>query len=96
MNSPEVAMKRILMLLILAVLVVASIPAQAARKDCAELKQEIAARIDAKGVKHYTLDIAAADATIEGKKIVGSCNGGTQRIVYQRIDAVPASVAKVD
>jgi hypothetical protein len=88
--------KRTLMLLILALLVMASIPAHAARKDCSELKQEIAARIDAKGVKNYTLDIVAIDADIEGKKIVGSCDGGTQRIVYQRVDAAPASVAKVD
>jgi hypothetical protein len=88
--------KRTLMLLILAVLVLASIPAQAARKECSELKQEIAARIDAKGVKHYTLDVVAADAVVEGK-VVGSCDGGTQRIVYQRVDAAPAAaVAKAD
>lgn len=90
-------MKRTLMLLILAVLVMASIPAHAARKDCSELKQEIAAKIDAKGVKQYTLEVVAADASIEGRKIVGSCDGGTQRIVYQRVDATPAaSVAKAD
>ncbi len=89
-------MKRTLMLLILALLVMASIPAQAARKDCSELKQEIAAKIDAKGVTQYTLDIVSADVSAEGK-VVGSCDGGTQRIVYQRIDAEPAAaVAKAD
>ena len=54
-----------------------------ARKDCEELKTEIASRIDAKGVKSYTLEIVAADAQTAAK-VVGSCNGGTQRIVYQR------------
>ena len=60
----------------------AAAPAHA-RKDCEELKTEIAGRIDAKGVKAYTLEIVAADAH-SAAKVVGSCNGGTQRIVYQR------------
>ncbi len=60
----------------------------AGRKSCTELKQEIAAKIDARGVKHYTLEIvdpaAAGDA-----RVVGSCDGGTQRIVYAREQVVP-------
>lgn len=63
----------------------AAAPAHA-RKDCEELKNEIAARIDAKGVKSYTLEVIAADAGSTAK-VVGSCNGGTQRIVYQRSTA---------
>jgi hypothetical protein len=59
-----------------------SVPAHA-RKACDELKQEIAARIDAKGVKGYTLEIIAADA-VDRDKVVGSCAGGTQRITYRR------------
>jgi hypothetical protein len=89
-------MKRTLMLLVVALLVMASIPALAARKECSELKQEIAAKIDAKGVKQYTLDIVANGTDAEGK-VVGTCDGGTQRIVYQRVDAAPTSaVAKAD
>jgi len=53
-----------------------------ARKDCEELKNEIAAKIDANGVNSYTLEVIAADAE-SAAKVVGSCNGGTQRIVYQ-------------
>lgn len=60
-----------------------SAPADA-RKDCTELKSEIASRIDAKGVLAYTLNIVDADASVEGEQVVGSCNGGRQRIVYQR------------
>lgn len=54
-----------------------------ARMDCTELKNEIAAKIDANGVNSYTLEIVPADAGSPGK-VVGSCNGGTERIVYQR------------
>ena len=60
----------------------AAAPAHA-RKDCEELKNEIAAKIDANGVKSYTLEVIAADAE-SAAKVVGSCNGGMQRIVYQR------------
>lgn len=74
----------------------AAAPAHA-RKDCEELKNEIAAKIDANGVKSYTLEAIAADAE-SAAKVVGSCNGGTQRIVYQRsaapAEAMVASEAK--
>lgn len=57
--------------------------AQTVRKDCEELKSEIAARIEANGVRHYQLQIVEPNATDVGR-IVGSCNGGTARIAYQR------------
>lgn len=69
----------------------ASAPAHA-RKDCDELKGEIASNIDAKGVQSYTLTIVAADAAPAGT-VVGSCAGGTQRIVYQK--AAKADAPKV-
>jgi len=53
-----------------------------ARKDCEELKGEIEAKIKANGVKVFTLEIVPSDkATGE---IVGSCDGGTKKIVYKR------------
>ena len=54
-----------------------------ARKSCDELKSEIAAKIEKNGVNAYTLQIVAKDALTDAR-IVGSCNGGEQRIVYQR------------
>ena len=52
-------------------------------KDCAELKGEIDAKLQAKGVKQYTLDVVpAADAG--ERKVVGTCDGGKQKIVYAR------------
>lgn len=61
-----------------------------AAKPCEELKQEIAAKLDAKGVVNYTLDIVEPEAVAEGKRVVGSCDGGTHRIVYAR-EAAPAA-----
>lgn len=57
-------------------------PALAA-KDCEELKTEIAAKLDAKGVKDYTLEVVPADQVAD-KKVVGSCEGGSKKIVYTK------------
>lgn len=60
-----------------------STAAHAQTKDCNELKREIAAKLVAKGVTAYSLDVVAADAAAEGV-VVGRCEGGTQRILYVR------------
>ena len=52
-------------------------------KPCDELKAEIAAKIDANGVKNYTLEIVASDQ-VGDRKVVGSCEGGAKKIVYVR------------
>jgi hypothetical protein len=54
------------------------------RKSCDELKSEIAAKLDASGVKSYSLDIVDKDAEAADGKIVGTCEGGTKKIVYKR------------
>ncbi|MEO8671567.1 MAG: DUF1161 domain-containing protein [Tahibacter sp.] len=61
----------------------------AAHKPCEELKQEIAAKLDTKGVQHYQLQVVASTAP-DARKTAGSCDGGTQRIVYQREPAQTA------
>jgi hypothetical protein len=53
------------------------------RKVCEDLKSEIGAKLDAKGVKKYTLEIVDAADAGDGK-VVGSCDGGTKKIVYTR------------
>lgn len=53
----------------------------AAGKPCEELKSEIAAKLEGKGVTGYTLEIVAADQ-VGDKKVVGSCEGGEKKIVY--------------
>jgi hypothetical protein len=52
-------------------------------KPCEELKSEIAAKLDAAGVKSYSLDIVASDKVGEAK-VVGSCDAGTKKITYAR------------
>jgi hypothetical protein len=58
-------------------------------KPCEELKSEIATKLDAKGVKSYSLEIVAKDQDAEGK-VVGSCEGGTKKIMYRRAATPPA------
>lgn len=60
-----------------------SIPAYPQAKSCDELKSEIAKKIEANGVTSYSLDIVAKDDNAEGK-VVGTCEGGTKKIVYTR------------
>ena len=64
-----------------------------AAKPCAELKTEIAAKLEAKGVKAYTLEVVGNDQAGDGK-IVGSCDGGTKKIVYTK--AAPAQPPQAD
>jgi hypothetical protein len=67
-------------------------PAQTA-KPCEELKDEITKKLDAKGVKGYTLDIVAKDKDAEGKT-VGTCDGGTKKIIYSKTAAPAEPPAK--
>ena len=61
-----------------------------AAKDCEELKSEIAAKLNAKGVQHYQLEIVEP-ADVAERQEVGSCGGGTQRTVYTREAVKPAA-----
>lgn len=54
-----------------------------AAKDCNELVTEIKAKLDAKGVKNYDLQIVDK-AQPTDLKIVGTCEGGTKKITYVR------------
>jgi hypothetical protein len=67
---------------LIAALLLAAAPALAA-KPCEELKGEIAAKLDAKNVSGYTLEIVDTDKAGD-RKVVGSCEGGAKKIVYTR------------
>ncbi len=72
----------------------AQAPAQAqAAKPCEELKDEITKKLDAKGVKGYTLEIVEKDKDSAGKT-VGTCDGGTKKILYNRTPAPAEAPAK--
>ena len=75
-------MKRIIFSLAL-VAAFGSTSAFAEIKSCEELKAEIEAKLKAKGVEGYTLEIIPADQ-IKDQKIIGSCEGGTKKISYTR------------
>jgi hypothetical protein len=66
-----------------ATLIVAVIPVAALARDCNEVKAEIDAKITAKGVTGFVLEIVDAPSVKEGK-IVGTCGGGAKQIVYRR------------
>ena len=68
--------------ILLLALLLASTQAFAA-KPCEELKSEIAAQIEANHVASYTLEIVASDQAGD-RTVVGSCDGGTNKIVYTR------------
>ena len=64
----------------------------AAGKPCEELKSEIAAKLDAKGVSGYSLEIVDKGAAAGGK-VVGTCEGGTKEIVYKK-RLIPPEIQK--
>ena len=60
----------------------ATLPAFA-KKSCEELKSELEAKIQAKGVKAFTLTIVPQDEKTD-LRVVGTCDGGAKKIVYKR------------
>ncbi|GAC1631287.1 MAG: DUF1161 domain-containing protein [Candidatus Acidiferrum sp.] len=70
-----------------AVLVVPACGFAQGAKACEDLKTEIATKLDAKGVKGYTLEIVAKDADAGEAKVVGTCEGGTKKILYKKGEA---------
>ena len=83
-------------LVLLTCLTLASFPVMAEKLPCEKLKAEIDGKLQAKGVKSYTLEIVASDSatnpTTEASdasasskgKVVGTCDGGTKKIIYTR------------
>lgn len=70
------------LILFAGLLAMAATPAFAER-SCDEVKAEIAAKIEKKGVKAYTLEVVKKGE--EGdRRVVGNCGGGTHLIVYKR------------
>jgi hypothetical protein len=76
-------MVRLIIAAMLAVGLATTASAQSLRKDCGELKSEIEAKIKKNGVDKFSLDVVDMSAQAEGKQ-VGTCDGGTKKIVYKR------------
>ena len=79
-------------LLIAAALVIPVSGYAQAAKPCEELKSEIAKKMDANGVKSYSLDIVEKDKDAQGK-VVGTCDGGTKSLTYTRGGAAESKPA---
>ena len=60
--------------------------ALAAPKPCEELKAEIEAKIQAQGVTSYTLEIVVNEEVHDQNMVVGTCDNGTKKIIYQKND----------
>lgn len=58
----------------------------AAPKPCEELKDEIEARIQANNVSSYTLEVVSNEEVHDQNMVVGSCENGTKKIIYQKND----------
>ncbi|WP_296247087.1 DUF1161 domain-containing protein [Pseudomonas sp. UBA4194] len=76
-------MKRFALAIMCSVLATSAL---AAPKPCEELKAEIEAKIQAQGVTSYTLEIVGNDEAKDPNMVVGSCDNGTRKIVYQKND----------
>ena len=64
-------------------------------KPCDDLKAEIGKKIEANGVKTYSLEIVAKDKETDADaKVVGTCEGGSKKIVYRKTAAAPQAPAK--
>ena len=70
-------------------LAVTAASAYAQRKPCEELRAEIEAKIRNNGVKEFTLTIVP-NTQVKDRQVVGSCDGGTKKIIYQREAAATA------
>ena len=76
-------MKTKITLIVAAAFALAGTSSFAAGKACEELKSEIAAKLDAKNVTGYTLEIVEADK-VGDAKVVGSREGGAKKITYAK------------
>src|SRR5262245_32263789 len=67
----------------LPVLIIAAMTVATQARDCNAVRDEIDAKIKAKGVASYSLQIVSAPDVKEGQ-VVGNCDLGAKRIVYSR------------
>jgi hypothetical protein len=66
--------------------------ASAQMKPCEELKSEIAAKLDAKGVKDSASRLAIVPTEeVKDQKVIGSCEAGKKKITYNGPAAAPSA-----
>lgn len=65
-------------------------PTRAAPLACDALIEQIHAKLQQRGVTHYTLSTTGIDAPAEGTQ-VGQCNGGRSKVMYARVQPLPGT-----
>ena len=76
-------MKSVIASTVLALSAVALASPVLAKTSCEDLKAQLETKIQAKGVKAFTLTIVPKDEKTE-LRVVGTCDGGTKKIIYKR------------
>jgi hypothetical protein len=79
-------------LALLVALAAAASPVAHAGTPCSDIQAKIEAEFKSKGVTDYTLTAVPADQVGDGK-VVGTCEGGTKKIVYRRGAAAKSAAA---
>lgn len=64
-------------------LILISATSWAAVTSCDEIKSKIETKLEGKGVKNYTLQAVPKDTETKDR-VVGSCEGGSKKIIYTR------------
>jgi len=76
-----------------AALLLASTASHADNNNCDAIRGQIDAKVRASGVTDFALAVVDANAPAEGK-VVGSCDLGSKKIVYQKTSSPGASQPK--
>ncbi len=76
-------MKSVFKLTAIAALAVLASTGASAKTSCEEVMAKIEAKIQAKGVKAFTLTIVDKDEKSD-LRVVGTCDGGSKKILYKR------------
>lgn len=85
-------MKSLLSLLLsLAGLLVATAPAAHAAAGCDQLRSEVEGKIAAAGVTRFSVTVVDANAPVTSGKVVGSCELGSKKLVYETTPAAPGT-----
>ena len=85
-------MKSLLSLLLsLAGLLLAATPAAHAAAGCDQLRSEVEGKIAAAGVTRFSVTVVDANAPVTSGKVVGSCELGSKKLVYETAPAGPGA-----
>jgi len=66
--------------------------ARAQGEGCEQFKAQMAARIESRGIRGYSLEYVPGNAPVpSGASVFGTCEGGAWKLVYRRFAVAPAA-----